>query len=117
MKLTDGQSADLVIETGGGDTFARSLNAAAFGGTVCAIGFLSGYKPTIDVMPIFFKRLNIRGNNTGLISDFRDAVRGVAGARIRPAIDRTFEFDDAPSAYKELASGWYFGKLAIRVDG
>lgn len=115
LKLTDGQGADLVIESGGGDTFARSLNAAAFGGTVFVIGFLSGFKPTIDVMPIFSKRLSVQGNNTGSISDFTDAVRGIAGARIRPVIDRTFEFDDAPSAYERLAGGRHFGKLAIQV--
>lgn len=116
LKLTDGKGVDLIIETGGADTFARSLNAAAFGGTVFVIGILSGSKPSIDLTPIFFKALKVQGNNTGSISDLQDAARAVAAARIEPVVDRTFEFDQVASAYAHLASGRHFGKVAIRVS-
>jgi NADPH:quinone reductase-like Zn-dependent oxidoreductase len=117
LKLTDGKGVDLVVETGGAGTFARSLNAAAFDGTVFVIGFLSGSQPTIDVLPIFQKRLKVQGNNTGSISDLEDATRAIATAEIRPVIDRTFDFNDAPSAFEQLAAGGrHFGKLAIRIS-
>jgi NADPH:quinone reductase-like Zn-dependent oxidoreductase len=84
---------------------------------VFVIGFLSGSKPTIDVLPIFQKRLNVQGNNTGSISDLEDATRAITAAKIRPIIDRTFDFNDAPSAFEQLAAGGrHFGKLAIRVS-
>lgn len=115
LKLTDGKGVDLVIETGGADTFARSLNAAAFGGTVFVIGILSGFKPSIDLTPIFFKALKAQGNNTGSISDLQDAARAIAAAKSEPVVDRIFEFDQAASAYAHLAGGRHFGKVAIRV--
>ncbi|MEP6773603.1 MAG: NAD(P)-dependent alcohol dehydrogenase, partial [Polaromonas sp.] len=37
LKLTEGRGADLVVETVGGATFARALNAAAMGGTIFTI--------------------------------------------------------------------------------
>lgn len=84
-----GKGVDLVIETGGAGTFARSLNTAAFDGTVFAMGFLSGSIPTIDVLPIFQKRLNVQGANTSSISDLEDATPAIAAAKIRFIIDRT----------------------------
>ena len=41
LRLTDGHGADLELETGGTETFARSVNAAAMACTVFVIGFLN----------------------------------------------------------------------------
>jgi len=82
LRLTDGRGADLVLETTGGDTLARSLNAVAVGGTVFVIGFLSGLRPTIDVLPIITKGVRVQGNNTGSVADLREAAAAIAAHRI-----------------------------------
>jgi len=114
LRLTEGRGADLVVETVGGATIARSLNAAAVGGTVFTVGFVGGTASSIDLLPIIVKALRIVGNNTGSVADLAEAARAIAAHRIVPVIDRVFGIDDTSAAYAELsAGGRHFGKLAI----
>lgn len=114
LKLTAGRGADLVVETVGGATFARALNAAAMGGTVFTVGFVSGTTATVDLLPIIVKALRIAGNNTGSVADLAEAARAIAAHRIVPVIDRVSGIGDTGAAYTELANGGrHFGKLAI----
>ncbi|MES2935474.1 MAG: NAD(P)-dependent alcohol dehydrogenase [Pseudomonadota bacterium] len=114
LKLTDGRGADLVVETVGSATIARSLNAAAVGGTVFTVGFVTGTAISIDLLPIIVKSLRIVGNNTGSVADLADAARAIAAHRIVPVIDRVFDIDNTGAAYAELsAGGRHFGKIAI----
>ena len=117
LRLTDGCGADLVLETGGAETFSRSINATALAGTVFVIGFLTGTQPTIDVVPIMEKELRILGNNTGPVADLRGAATTMAKHRLVPVIDQTFAMDDVAEAYARLAAGGrHFGKLVITID-
>ncbi len=114
LKLTNGRGADLVVETVGEATFTRSLNAAAMGGTVFTVGFVTGTATQIDLLPIIVKALRIVGNNTGSVADLAEAARAIAAHRIVPVIDRVFGLADTAQAYAELsAGGRHFGKIAI----
>jgi NADPH:quinone reductase-like Zn-dependent oxidoreductase len=114
LAITEGRGADLVVETVGDATFARSLNAAAIGGTVFTVGFITGSVTSIDILTVITKALRIVGNSTGSVADLRDAVRGIAANRIVPVVDRVFGIDETAAAYAELAAGSrHFGKLAI----
>ena len=117
LRLTDGRGADLVLETGGTETFPRSVNAAAMAGTVFVIGFLTGSRPTIDVLPVMEKELRILGNNTGPVAELRAAVAAIAAHRLTPVVDETFEMNDAVKAYAHLgAGGRHFGKITLDVN-
>lgn len=114
LRLTEGRGADLVVETVGGQTIVRSLNAVAMGGTVFTVGFITGTTSSIDLLPIIVKALRIVGNNTGSVADLAQAARAIAANRIVPVIDRTFGIDETSAAYAELsAGGRHFGKIAI----
>jgi len=98
----------------GGATITRSLNAAAVGGTVFTVGFVTGTTAQIDLLPIIVKALRIVGNNTGSVADLAEAARAIAAHRIVPVIDRVFGIADTAQAYAELsAGGRHFGKIAI----
>jgi NADPH:quinone reductase-like Zn-dependent oxidoreductase len=114
LKLTEGRGADLVVETVGGASIVRSLNAAAVGGTVFTVGFVGGTSSSIDLLPIIVKALRVVGNNTGSVADLAEAAHAIAAHRIVPIIDRVFDIDETRAAYAELsAGGRHFGKLAI----
>ena len=114
LRITNGRGADLVVETVGAATLPRSLNAAAFGGTVFTVGFITGSVASIDMLPVIVKALRIVGNNTGSVADLAQAAQAIAAHRIVPAIDRVFGIDETQAAYAELsAGGRHFGKLAI----
>ena len=117
LRLTDGRGADLVLETGGTETFPRSVNAAAMNGTVFVIGFLSGSKITVEVLAIMEKELRVQGNNTGPVAALREAAAAIAAHKLVPVVDETFAMNDAAEAYAHLAEGGkHFGKIAITVD-
>lgn len=114
LKLTDGRGADLVVETVGGATITRSINAAATGGTIFTVGFVSGTAASIDLLPIIVKALRIVGNSTGSVADLAQATRAIAAHRIVPVIDHVFDMADTAAAYAELSTGGrHFGKIAI----
>ena len=117
LAITDGAGADLVLETAGAETFARSLNAVRHGGTVFAIGFLSGGRADVDLMTIIVKSIRVQGNNTGSAADLADAVAAIAAHAIEPVVDRIYGLGEVQAAYETLAAGKsHFGKLAIRLD-
>lgn len=114
LKLTKGRGADLVVETVGGASFTRSINAAAMGGTIFTVGFVGGTAASIDLLPIIVKALRIVGNNTGSVANLAEATRAIAAHRIVPVIDRVFDIADTAAAYAELSTGGrHFGKIAI----
>jgi NADPH:quinone reductase-like Zn-dependent oxidoreductase len=117
LEITGGRGADLVVETVGGASFARSLNAVAMGGTVFMVGFLAGSETAFDLFAVIGKAVRIVGNSTGSVADLAEAVRAIAANRIVPVVDRRFGFDETAAAYAELAAGSrHFGKLAIMHD-
>ncbi len=113
LDATQGQGADLIVETVGGASFAQSVNAAAIGGTVYVVGFVDGMVLTIPALAVMTKMLRIVGSQTGSTAQLRDAVAALAGAGITPVIDRVFGFDEAPQAYRYLAEAGHFGKVVI----
>ena len=116
LRLTDGRGADLVLETGGTETFPLSIRSAAMAATIFVIGFLSGGTPTIDVLQIMEKELRVQGNNTGPVASLRETATAIAVHTIVPVVDRTFAFRDAPEAYRHLANGGqHFGKIALEA--
>lgn len=114
LELTGGRGADLVLETVGATTIARSLNAVAVGGTVFTIGILGGTKASLDLLPVITKAVRVIGNSTGSRADLAAAAAFIAAHRIVPVIDRVFGLDEVRAAYAELASGGrHVGKIAI----
>ena len=117
LDITGGAGADLIIETGGAQSFNRSINAAAVGATVFVIGFVTGGTASADLMAVITKGLRVQGNNTGPVSDLRDVARAIAASTISPIVDKTYGFNEAPQAYAHLAQGGlHFGKIAISHD-
>ena len=114
--MTAGRGADLVLETGGAETFAQSVSAAAMAGTMFVIGFLTGTQPTFDVIPVMEKEVRIQGNHTGPVAALRAASAAIAAHRLVPVVDRVFEMRNAAAAYAHLAEGKsHFGKIAINI--
>jgi NADPH:quinone reductase-like Zn-dependent oxidoreductase len=114
LALTGGRGADLVVETVGAAIFTRLLNAAAMGGTVFTVGFVSGAAASIALLTIIVKSLRIVGNSTGSVADLAEAARAMSAHGIVPVIDRVFACDDTAKAHDVLqAGGRHFGKLAI----
>ena len=116
LELTGGKGADLVVETGGAETFVRSMTAVRQGGVVFTVGFVTGSRLEVDLMPLIVKAIRVLGNNTGSVADLAEATAAIAAHRIEPVVDRVFGVDQLAEAYRALAADGHFGKLGIRLD-
>jgi NADPH:quinone reductase-like Zn-dependent oxidoreductase len=115
LELTQGKGVDAVIEVGGAKTLERSIMSTKKNGVICVIGVLSGTKEPIDVRQILMNNLRIQGIFVGAKTVFSAMNRVLAHQKIRPVIDRTYDFKDAPKAYSYLESAKHFGKVCIRI--
>jgi len=115
LAATRGRGVDLVVETIGPGTFQRSINVAAIGGTIFTLGFISGMDVSFPLLSVMLKTLRIVGSQTGSTANLADATRAIAQSRIKPVVDRVFDFDDAQSAYSYLEQASHFGKVVIDV--
>ena len=52
----------------------------------------------------------------GSRSDFEKLLAALEVLRLRPVIDRTFAFAEAPAAFAHLQGRSHFGKVVITVD-
>lgn len=113
-KLTQGRGVDVVIEVGGAGTLERSLRSVRKGGTIVLIGRLAG-TGGIDPLPVMRRAIRLIGINVGSHETFTAMNRAIAASKLRPIIDRTFDFSETPAAYDYFRSGATFGKVVITV--
>jgi NADPH:quinone reductase-like Zn-dependent oxidoreductase len=116
-ELTGDRGADLVVEVGGAETLRRSLHAVRMGGTIAMIGALSGGEAPLSVIPILMRQVRVQGILVGDREGFEAMNRALAAHDLRPVVDRAFPFDEAPEAFRHMASGRHFGKVVVRVSG
>jgi NADPH:quinone reductase-like Zn-dependent oxidoreductase len=112
--LTGGRGVDRVVEVGGGGTIGESLHAVAASGELASIGFLSAGSSNTDFFALFGSGARIRHISVGSREDLQDVARAIAMARIKPMIDRVFDFEDAREAFAHLERGSHFGKVVVR---
>ncbi len=115
MELTDGEGADLTLETSGAKSFEQSTRATKGNGTVAFLGSIEGLKSEIDLRFVMMKRLTVYGIFVGSRSDFTNFSQYLSTRPIKPVIDRIFSFEQLPDALRYLKSGGHMGKIVVRV--
>jgi NADPH:quinone reductase-like Zn-dependent oxidoreductase len=113
-EITAKRGADHVIEVGGAGTLQRSLNSTRMGGHIALIGVVAG-KGEFDPMSIFMKLLKLQGIFVGSRRMFEDMNAAISLNKLKPAVDKVFEFEQVPEALKYMASGAHFGKIVVKV--
>ena len=111
--LTGGRGVDHVVEVGGAGTLGRSVEAARIGGQVHLIGVLTGGE--INPTPILRRNTVLRGIYVGSRQLFQAMNAAVSLHKIRPVVDRVFDFADAKAAYRHLKGQTHVGKVVIRI--
>ena len=101
-----------VVEVGGLGTLAQSMQAVGFGGEIALIGVLS-MQGDPNPMALMIKGASLRGIFVGSAAMARDLNAFVDAHRVKPVVDRVFDFADAKAAYAYQSSGELFGKVVI----
>jgi NADPH:quinone reductase-like Zn-dependent oxidoreductase len=115
LALTDGRGVDLVVETGGAQTFEKSVNALAPGGRIAQVGRLTGITKSVNIQPLVYKGASLHGIYVGSRKDFEDMNALVSGLSLAGLIDDLIPFEEAPRAFERIASGRHFGKVVVTL--
>lgn len=113
-RLTGGAGVDHVVEVGGTGTLPRSIASTKAGGHIGLIGLLAEGE-AIDPLAILGASCLVRGVAVGSREMFEDMNRAIALHDIKPVVDRTFAFEEAPAALAALAEASHVGKIVIRI--
>ena len=110
--LTGGD--DVVLENVGRPTLDQSMDACAPGATIVMIG--TGPMPKeLPRMPgLYTKNIGLKAISNGSRRMFEDLLAGLAATRVSPVVDRTFAFEDAIAAFREMEASDHVGKVLIR---
>jgi NADPH:quinone reductase-like Zn-dependent oxidoreductase len=115
MQLTGGRGVDQVLEVGGETTLPKALASLAYDAHLAYIGGLSGWGAQIPAAALPFRNVQVSGIYVGSRADFEAMNVFLTRHRLKPVIDRVFDFADAAAAYEYMESGNHFGKIVIRL--
>lgn len=114
-QLTNDLGVDHVVEVGGAGTLPKSMSAVRFGGTISLIGILTGTDGQVNPMPLLHKSIRTLGIYVGSAAMFDSMNATIEALKIRPVIEKVYEFNDAATALNDLQLAAHFGKIVIRV--
>src|SRR5712692_8127557 len=126
MQATDGRGANLMVNAVGGSVFAEGVRALAFEGRMAIVGYVDGrLKSEIDLEVLHSKRLRIFGVSNKLrnaeqrgatVQGFiRDLLPLFASGKLKPVIDRVYDFKDFPAAQARMEADAHVGKIVVRI--
>jgi NADPH:quinone reductase-like Zn-dependent oxidoreductase len=122
MRLTAGEGASIILETGGAQTLRKSFDCIGFGGVIACIGYLSGKqdepadRTNVNVLALR-RNVTLRGILNGPRDEFERMLHFYEAKKIKPVVDKVFPFEEASQALQYLYSGGHFGKVVVRVRG
>lgn len=114
---TNGEGANLIVETMGPPTMEQSLIAAARYSEIVVLIWKNATQPNI-VLPAsaYGPSLAVlRKRFVGSRADLEAMTRAMAEHELRPVIDRIFDFEALDAAYRYFSTRSGFGKVVIRM--
>jgi NADPH:quinone reductase-like Zn-dependent oxidoreductase len=112
---TNKRGVDVVIDSVGEATWARSLLALGRRGRLVTCGGTSGPKVETDVRRMFWNQWTLMGSTMGTDAEYDAIVGELHAGRLVPPVDRVYDLADGRAAYERLASGRQFGKVVVRI--
>lgn len=114
MDVTGKRGVDHVVEVGGAGTLGKSIASVRLGGHVAMIGALTG-PGDFNPITVFMKAIRLQGIFVGSKAMFEDMNRAIEVAKLKPVVDRVFDFGEARQAMEYMQTGAHFGKVVISI--
>jgi len=121
--LTHGAGVDLVFDPVGGDTFNRSLGCLNFGGRLLAIGFASGAWSDASTRDLALNNRSVIGvlatvPTAAISKAIQDELYTMyQQGKINPPVERTYGFEELPTALADLDERLIIGRSVILMNG
>ncbi len=127
LKTTNNYGVDVIIDFIGADYFKDNIDSLTRDGRLILLATLSGGKVSdFDVRQILLKRLKIIGSTLRsrsleyqikLTKEFKEfAYDKIAAGRIKPVIDKVYDWKDVAHAHKRMEANKNIGKIVLRIS-
>ena len=113
--LTNRRGVDVVVDSVGGDSYAKSLASLAKGGRLVTCGATAGPRPQTDLARIFWNQLSVFGSTMGNLREFAEMLNFVRTRGVKPVIDQVFPLAEGANAFARMEEGKQFGKIVLKV--
>jgi len=114
--ITSGRGVDIIIDTVGAATWPIDFSAVRRGGKIVLCGATSGSEVSTNLQMLYWNQLTILGSTMGSDEDFRQMLKAITTAKLKPIIDSVISLENAREAMDKMETGEQFGKIVLRVS-
>jgi len=126
LEVTGGKGVDLVVNNVGGSVFAECIRCLGYEGRLATVGYVDGVmKAEMDIEALHSKRLKLFGVSNKMRNGAQRAVtvQGFtkdflplfAAGKLKPLIDKVYDFADLPQASARMQADAHVGKIVVRI--
>ena len=109
------RGVDVVVDSVGEATWARSLGALGRRGRLVTCGATSGPIVETDVRRLFWNQWSILGSTMGNDAEFEAIVGELRAGRLLPPVDSVYPLAEGRAAFERMAAAEQFGKIVLQV--
>jgi zinc-binding alcohol dehydrogenase/oxidoreductase len=117
VKEATGKGVNVVVESVGEATWARTLAAVRPAGRIVVCGATSGPNPPAALHRFWWKQLTLMGSMMGSREDFLGVYELVRSGRARVHVDSVFPLAEAAAAHERMEAGAQLGKIVLTIPG
>jgi len=108
-----GGGPDVVIDSVGGETFAKCVEILKPGGRIASFGATTGAVRDFVLRNLFWKQATLLGTTMGSPREFAAMLALFGQGGLRPVVDKTFPLADAAAAHRRMEEAGQFGKIVL----
>ena len=113
--VTSGRGVDIIIDTVGAATWRIDFSAVRRGGKIVLCGVTSGPQAPTNLQMLYWHQLTILGSTMGSDEDFRQMLKAVTRAKLKPVVDSVRPLEGAKEAMARMENAEQLGKIVLRV--
>lgn len=114
-QITAKRGVDVVVDTVGKETWARSLRCLRKGGRLVTCGATSGHDPVEDLRHIFYRQLEILGSTMGSRREMREVMGLVFAGKLKPIVEAVLPLSEAAEAHRRIEARGVVGKIVLGI--
>ncbi|MFI5279921.1 MAG: zinc-binding dehydrogenase [Gemmatimonadales bacterium] len=116
LRQCAGGGPDVVIDSVGGDTFAKAVEILKPGGRIANYGATTGPVKDFVLRNLFWKQATVLGTTMGSAREFAAMLKLYDQGGLRPVVDRVLPLADAAAAHRRMEEAGQFGKIVLGIS-
>jgi alcohol dehydrogenase len=118
LDATDGEGADVVVDTVGSEaSFRQSERLVRGGGRIVLVGYAVGRSLELPSARVALEEIEVLGSRYVARDELHRAIQLVADGRVRTVVDRVVPLERANEAFEALEAGEVVGRVVLDVAG